>query len=441
MLVSFKVANFLSINEEQEISFYPSRVRNMAEHRFQTKTTQVDILKSAIIYGANSSGKSNLLKAIRFAKKFITKGSENKSYINVPIFKLNDSMNKPSRFVFEIHTKGNNYEFGFEIEKSLVIHEWLLQVSKLSEGHLIYERILKNDNPDVTIPHIPKGDIGFVMDASRKELKNNQLFLTVLNSKNPTVIEEVYKTVFEWFETKLIVIFPNSKSEAIQLGLMKSKELKSFFDTYLKKLDTGIDYLDFEHMNLDDEAVKIPREIKTDIKNELDENNILFTVSSSDGYNRYCVERIGNDFIAHKLISKHMNSQGVPVTFELYEESDGTHRIFDLIPALSMLLESEKVILIDEIGRSLHSLIPAKIFEIFFKETAGKPSQLIATTHDLDLLDLQKFRRDEIWFVRKNERASSEFYSLEEFKIRSDKNLRNDYLQGLYGAIPILKRS
>lgn len=441
MLVSFKVSNFLSINGEQELSMYPSRVTSFPEHKYKTKTTQADILKSAVIYGANSSGKSNLLKAIRAAQHFIVKGSENKSFVDVPVFKLNGGNNKPSSFVFEIYTNGTNYEFGFVIQKNIVVHEWLSKVSKISVGKIVYNRTLTKDNPLVEIAHIPQGDIGLVLEASRKELKNNQLFLTLLNSKNTNVIDEVYKIVFDWFENKLQVFFPNSKSRGIQLGLMKSDDLKDFFDHYLKILDTGIDHLDFEHLNLDDEAVKIPKDLKAKVKNELDEKNNLITISSSDGYDRYCIERKGLAFIAHKLILKHLSSYGELINFDLEEESDGTNRIFDLMPVLSMLMKSDKVILIDEIDRSLHSLIPAKIFDIFFKETIGKASQLIATTHDLNLLDLKKFRRDEIWFIRKNRKSESEIYSLEEFKIRSDKNLKNDYLLGLYGAIPILNRS
>jgi uncharacterized protein len=439
MLVSFKVSNFLSFNKEQVLEMYPSRVTSFHDHKYLTKSTQVDILKSAIIYGPNSAGKSKLIEAIALSRNFIVSGSKNKNFIDVPVFRLNGNDSKKSSFIFEISVEGDAFEYGFEIKDSIVIKEWLKKVYRYEEGHLIYERKLHEGKPKVTLTkNISDNLKKLVVNSTKAELKNNQLFLTVINSKNIENVEDVFKRVFEWFSNKLSVIFPNSINHGIQLGIMKRQDMCNFFNKYLNKLDTGIDSLKFHEYELDDEAVTIPKDIKIDMKNQLDEDDKIITVSSGDGFDRYCVERKKNKFLAHKLKAVHINSKGEEIEFDFSEESDGTNRIFNLLPAISMLLNSNKVIIIDEIDRSLHSLIPAKIFEIFFKETVNKDSQLIASTHDINLLDLKKFRRDEIWFVRKNMHKESELYSLEEFKTRFDKELRKSYLSGVYGAIPIL---
>lgn len=439
MLVSFKVSNFLSINSEQTLNLFPSRVTSHKGHKFKTKTTQVDILKSAIIYGPNSAGKSNLFKAINFARNFIVKGSKNKNFIDVPIFKLNKSEDSPSQFVFEINAESNNYEYGFEIKNSIIEKEWLTKVYKTLNDVPIFERNLINKKPEIIVSfNITDKQKQLVINSTKAELKNNQLFLTILNSKNKENIENIFKIVFNWFDNILTVVFPDSMAHGIQLGIMKKKELNKFFDEFLNSLDTGIDKLCFHSYSLDDEFVTIPKDLKIEIKNDLDEDTELITVSSNDGFERFCIERIKGEFIAHKLKAVHLNKNNKEIEFDFREESDGTNRIFNLIPALSMLIKSNKVVLIDEIDRSLHSLIPAKIFEYFFKETKDKASQIIASTHDINLLDLKKFRRDEIWFIRKNAKFESEIYSLEEFKTRFDKGLCNAYLSGVYGAIPIL---
>ena len=120
MLIRFVVSNFLSFFEEQELSLYPSRVRLHKNHIFQTKTTKTNILKSAIIYGANSSGKSNLLKAIDFARKMIVKGSSSKQFINIPTYKLTIDKNATSKFIFEIYINNKSYEYpSFKIKDNV----------------------------------------------------------------------------------------------------------------------------------------------------------------------------------------------------------------------------------------------------------------------------------------------------------------------------------
>jgi len=137
--------------------------------------------------------------------------------------------------------------------------------------------------------------------------------------------------------------------------------------------------------------------------------------------------------IAHEITDTHEE-----VPFDLKDESDGTVRLIDLIPALADLCDHEKLYLIDELDRSMHAQLTRAFMEYFFSCSTSR-SQILATTHELDLLDLELLRKDEIWFVEKDSASASHLYSLEEFKPRFDKDIRKGYLQGRFGGIPIIK--
>ena len=142
--------------------------------------------------------------------------------------------------------------------------------------------------------------------------------------------------------------------------------------------------------------------------------------------------------IALKLISKHkLKNSDEEIDFQIHEESDGTQRILDLLPALVSLINHDRIFVIDELDRSLHPLLIKEFTELFLEHSQKQKSQLIVTTHDATLLDLKTLRKDEIWFIEKNQSGESQLYSLEEFRIRYDKNIKKDYLKGRYGAIPI----
>ena len=242
MLVRFEITNFLSIYSKQALTLYPSRVTSHKDHKYKTKSTQVDVLKSAIIWGPNSAGKSNFFKAIDFARNFIIRGSKNKNFIDVPVNKFNKSKNVPSEFIFEINTEGRNYEYGFAIKESIVVKEWLKKVYKNLNDVIIYERNLVNNVPEVNLWIKGKSKSKqLVMNSTIAELKNNQLFLTVINQKNKDNVESIFNTVYNWFDKKLIVIFPDSMAHGIQVGIMKKRELNDFFNKFLSLLDTGID--------------------------------------------------------------------------------------------------------------------------------------------------------------------------------------------------------
>ena len=137
-----------------------------------------------------------------------------------------------------------------------------------------------------------------------------------------------------------------------------------------------------------------------------------------------------------KLYTQHLNFNNEKINFEIFEESDGTRRLFDLIPMLLNFKKSDSVFIVDELDRSFHTNLSKSIFKLFYKYTNNRPCQLIVTTHDTNLMDLNIFRNDEIWYVKKNSFKSTELYSLYEFNQRYDKSLVKDYLNGRFGAVP-----
>jgi AAA15 family ATPase/GTPase len=436
MLLRFKVSNFLSILEEQELCLFPSRVRGFKEHIYKTKASSLpEVLKSALIYGANSSGKSNMVRAISYAKNMVI-AQQNLAW-DVPVFKLSEKPSDESRFSFEILLENKCYQFGYTVKNGIISEEWLSAGTKYSENKL-YSRKTEGEKVNITF------QMKFKNKASEdfhkticKGTRTNQLFLNFINEKNPGEIENIFRKLYVWFRNKLTVIFPQSKIQGIEIHLFENRDLWAFYNKCLTFLDTGIDKLDFDEFPFEDPKFQIPDVIKEDIRQKIQDERTIYTVSSRNN-DTYYVARTEGKLKVKKIKAAHaIKGQGNYIQFDFSAESDGTNRIMDLIPML-YLLEQGNTVIIDEIDRSFHSLISMKFFELFFEKTEGVASQLIATTHDLTLLDLKKFRRDEVWFIRKDIKNQSVLYSLEEFKPRFDKQLRSAYLDGRFGAVPLL---
>lgn len=442
MLIRFETENFLSFNERAELSLIASDVRTKKEHVVDGKS--IKILKSAIIYGANAAGKSNLIKALDVAQQIIMDGVHSVSAINLH-YRLNKAnLNKPTVFSFEIKVKERYYSYGFGIilAKNRIVNEWLYELSANGEKK-VFERSI-NDKGTTII------ELGLKLDKEATtrfdvyredfEKSSDQLFLSEINRKSLDTMKaqvQPFVDIKNFFEEQLVIIFPNSKYRA--LGVVGSNnELSTIFRLYLDIFQTGIN--DVVAKTEEIEKLNIPEEIKQELIKHLRKNTrktefSLFGINNESYAAK--LDKEGN-IVINKLGLEHESDENEKVTFDVDEESDGTQRLLDLIPALFRLAHSDKTYIIDEIDRSLHSKLTYSIFESFFQLSQSYESQLIATTHEALLLDLNLMRKDEIWFVEK-ESNSSKLYSLDQFKVRNDKSIRKDYLLGRYGAIPIFK--
>ncbi|MDR1700912.1 MAG: ATP-binding protein, partial [Lachnoclostridium sp.] len=241
-------------------------------------------------------------------------------------------------------------------------------------------------------------------------------------------------SVYEWFSS-IIILFPHTKY--IDLNKVVTDEnKKSFFTELISYLDTGIhsiegkkEILDIEKL-ANDISYNDREKLMTDITNSISELPINLNIKGQ--IYPLAKDESGN-IVYDKLKLNHGNREDL---FDYFDESDGTKRLFDLLP-LFFKDNSKSVIFIDEIDRSLHTILTRRFMELFYLFAKENSCQLIATTHDINLLDLDLLRQDEIWFVDREKNNSSKIYSLNKFKERFDKKINKEYMLGRYGAIPI----
>lgn len=432
MLKRFSLENFSSFQIKNYLDLTADNTEIHANHICDFK--KVKILKSAIIYGANASGKSNLIKALHYAKDMVTLGLDNMETYK-KYFRLDkENINKPTTFEFELEIDNKFYSLGFSslLSEKKIVEEWLYEIGK-KVPEKIYERI----NNEITIgKSIEKNkDIKKRFEIYIDDMKNqsNQLFLSEISNKNLDFKEVfIINSIFNWFEEKLIILYPTSKFGGTA-SINNDKKLSEIFTKYLNKFDTGVVSLklineDFEKLRID-KSIKQAIEklfLKEDVKSiPFPYNGDFLTIYKDEITNELKVDKLG-------LI----HNENIDEIFELSDESDGTRRLFDLIPLIEKF-SIDFTIVIDEFDRSLHPNLTKKFFELFYNLNKNK-TQLIVSTHESTLLDLQLVRRDEIWFVKKDKKGSSQTYPLNQFNLRHDKKIDKDYLMGRFDAIPII---
>lgn len=433
MLIRFRVQNFLSFNNEVELSLVAGRAQKHPEHIIKkSSNSDVDLLKSALIYGANASGKSNLIKAIKFAQRMVTTGVKAKDSIPRKPFKLDPlAISRPSRFEFEIKYNEHLYVYGFSLNSIKILEEWMLEILPSSEK-LIYRRTTSDDGTaDIKV--------GIKLAKKENDLLNfialgtpqNRLFIQECNERNITHFSDVY----DWFANVVVVIFPTSLHTLSPIGVKSETKFGDMLIEHLNKFNTGV--CGYSLLQVPEPTREIPKELIEEVDKSLIEGKGGQTVFSPRG-KRYFISKNNEELSVKKLQLKHRGkSCESDVLFDMEEESDGTLRLLDLIPILIPAKEGRtKVVIIDELDRSLHPMLSYEFIKEFLNSVGL--GQIIVTTHESYLLDLDLLRRDEIWFVEKDQNGSSNVYSLEEFTPRYDKDIRKGYLLGRFGAIPVL---
>lgn len=440
MLISFSVRNFLSFNQEVELSMVASQERIHPHHVSRTSSRKhPNLLRAAAIYGANASGKSNLVEAIRFVQDLVVEGLGPDSRIPVQRFKLDPScLHDPAYFKIEFRVNNINYSYRLVIEPEKIIQEDLITTTSTSETILFSRRT--SNRGDVQIKFGP-----FFLKLSEKErqflefvaqgTRPNQLFVREARERNV----ERFRPVYNWFRRTLQLIKPDTEYTQLESRLDTDQTFKDFFCRVLTSAGTGITEIRTEEMSTDS-LIGVPEELLQEVREQISGEEIGFV--KGIGGRRFALIKRGDELRVLKLTTVHGSSEGRPgATFEIHEESDGTQRLLDLIPMLYDLTvgKRNRVYVVDEVGRSLHPHLTNMLLGAHLdRANADYQSQLIITTHETNLLDLDILRRDEIWFVEKREDGSTDIYSLSDFQPRYDKNIRRDYLIGRYGAIPFI---
>ena len=442
MLIRFTIENFLSFKDRVEFSLIPSKGTLKPQHK-TNPVKGTSVLKTAVVFGANASGKSNLIKAIEFGKKLILKGTKAEQPIGFEKFKLDKkSIKENARIEYEIQHKNKNYAFGFVFNSKEIIEEWLFEINKKTEikifertntNHFVFPALFKKNNKD------EQQFIAF----TAKGTPRNQLFLTQIRNtnikENVTDISDILN-VIDWFQNALTVIYPNSKTVDKKFELLENNNLIKIFTEMLDYFDTGIDGIVFKDIEF--EKIDLPEAVKEKIKNNLlsdksEKKGALLSNSEDDKY--YIITKNNKNELKAKLLkTKHNVVGGNYELFDLTNESDGTRRIMDLIPLIIDFFKGGNVFIVDEIERSLHPNLVYDLFGFFLEKCENINSQFIVTSHESTLLNQKLLRKDEIWFTVKDKQGISHLHSLEDYNIRFDKEIRKDYLLGRFKGVPKL---
>ncbi|MGI5964747.1 MAG: AAA family ATPase [Candidatus Methanomethylophilaceae archaeon] len=426
MLVKFRLENYKSFDREQSISFKAGASRNHTDHVVDVKGTK--ILRMAAIFGANASGKSNLIQAMRASQMKILHNIGISPGDYCRMIPGNDK--KPTSFEYIIEIEGTFYSYGFEILLSSgeVKTEWMKNLSDKSQNAFIFFRDENKIEPGIKLT---KDEEKYFFVYSNEVMQDRtKLFLNAL-SRMPdlgTGKLALSKKIFFWFVSSLRIILAGEPSG------FKSEAKVEFTGKVIQRYGTGVSGMRYEQVSR--EESQIPRGILEDIletkagpgvkgiEGSIPLKKSMFHVRLAAGHNPEI----------KKILFDHY---GVP--FEYGEESDGTSRLMELLPMLDESDSGVHTYVIDELDRSLHPQLTQKIVRDFGELDPKLKRQLIVTTHESRLMDLSLLRRDEIWFVEKKEDGTSEIYSLEAFSERKDRRIGKAYLDGRYGAVPCFR--
>lgn len=455
MLVYFSVENFKSIKHKLELDMRTApRLRRLPHHAYTAPNNKsLKLLRSAVIYGANASGKSNVIKAMRAAQVKITGDSDGARFGKIEPFLLGEEMSDETTFQFEFMHSGNHFAYGFSIENGKINSEYYYYLSKNTD-FCFFERTRNSDGvfeirtdiePD---EHYQEDDIEDLIRLI-KYCPDDTLFLNECDEKQYyekiDSIGSVFLPALFFFFIQLIIIFPTTTYGEHGKDLTQEDRDSKYLEL-VSKFDTGISEIKTKNIELS----KLPERLLEHAKDALDNRDrtsIIITYNDQDFRFEYSSDD-SKELIASKLISVHKLKSGKEIFFEISQESDGTKRLMDLLPALACHDMDEKVesranytFVIDEFDRSLHPNVSREFLDLFLnKNTDASENQLIVTTHESSLLDSELLRRDEVWFVQKEYDQSTILYSLNDYSPRFDKDIRSAYLSGTFGAIPNFKR-
>lgn len=427
MLLKFNFSNWASFKNEAEFSMLGTLERQHQERVPRLKRHGgKKVLPIASLYGANASGKTKFIQSMDFVRNFVVDGVGVDAVIPVkPYQPAGDYASTPSHFEFLILVDEEVYGFSFAVTQKRVVSERLFKLKGNQEVEL-YTRSLDE------IALGDKLEDRSFLDYAAKGTRENQLFL------NNVVMQKgsQFLPVFDWFRNQLEIITPDSCFLPVEQFFQPESPLSNRIQTSLSQLDTGITALrgnriPWENLPLSDaDRARIERVVQ--------EGAILRTRLNNE---IYVVRRTSGQLIAEKMVAIHVGEDGRETPFNMSWESDGTLRMIDLLPAFFTTGEkaSKKVFLIDELDRSLHPTLTRHLVETYLSGiNQDSRTQIIFTTHDVQLMDQKLFRRDEMWAMERNPFDGSILIPFSDFNrdIRYDKDIRKSYLQGRVGGVP-----
>lgn len=420
MILEFSVTNYRSIRETQSLRMTVSKYYKGLEETncFDAGVNGLPkLLRSAVIYGPNAAGKSNLLRALHFMQMFVLLSHSHQEgrAINTAPFALNSHTQDESS-EFEIFFVQDNvrYQYGFAVSRMRVTREWLLAFPQ-GKMQRWYEREydVQADKERWYFGSKFTGRRRLWQDATRK----NALFLSTAIQLN----NEQLKPVFGWFQEKLAVILPGAQIN-LQLSIDQcaSEEGMQRIMRFLNSADIGISGIEVKKIPIPPmKPEMLPPEMPQPLKEQ-----VLRDIQGKE---------IPDVRFLHKT------NAGESVSFQFSDESDGTRKLFAYAGPWLDVLSKGRILFFDELDTSLHPLMVRFMIGLIQNPEINKHNaQLIFTTHDTSVLDTELFRRDQVWFVEKDREQSSRLYPLSDFRPRKGEALEKGYLNGRYGALPFI---
>lgn len=414
MLVEMRFSNIYSIKDEISIDFRAANINNRAVKNLSDNVINFNdrkFLKVQGIYGPNASGKSNILKAAFFAKQLILESyqyNEGAIFNYIP-FKFDGYSDRPSSFFIHFFIDDVEYEYSFTLNRHQIISEELYYYKGRRKSK-IFTRNEELSSEKSKIYSFSKGYFNLPMDIAISTSKKS-LFI----SKASQMDRELAKKIYNFFRTQLIIGLP------ILTGL----DVINLFKRYKSLIIEALQMVDSDIVDIDYRIDKIPL-LPMISPIQTQKNSISMPLD------RVPITEIVNFYTTHKYDKN--------ITFNLMaEESNGTKHIFNLLLILFDVCKNGKTLILDEFDSSLHADLSQFILDIFY---SSKSSQLLFTTHNTNLLDVKKIRKDQIIFTNKKTDCSTEVYSLFEFKdFRENMDAEKCYLDGRFDAIPYIDYS
>lgn len=436
MLLRIVIENVFSFGERKEFNTIPNhRLGTLLHHKYSCNN--FEYLKISSLYGANGAGKSNMIKALDALKRTV-------SLEQIPFdFKKSKFKfgNKSEQFIaVEFIQDETAYYYAIVIEGEIIKQEELY-ISGLGkqEDKLVYERKTSPDKiTKIKLLEEFEDDekSQLLKDVLLEEfVKPNAPVLKLFANRDNKFIKDI-KKAFQWFSDTLQIITPDSKPRALAQKIDKDLEFKKYTDEIMSSFNLGIDSVETEKKDIYEFFGKDnENELNEIIKKLEDSPNKILGLRSRKGDEIIIVKE--DDKIWVKILKISHSNINKSILFDLDEESDGTVRLLDFVPAFKHIISDKKVYVIDEIERSIHPLLVKELVKKFSLDTETK-GQLIFTTHESNLLDQEIFRQDEVWFAEKDLMGSTDLYSLNDFKEHKTIDIRKGYLNGRYGSIPFL---
>jgi len=418
MLLEFSVTNYLSFKEKTTLNLSATAIKEHADSNV-FRSGRHNLLRGAVIYGANASGKSNFIKAMSTMARLVLQSFDQSStdQLDITPFLLNtETENAPTSFEVVFLIDNTRYRYGFEVDNNRVLSEWLFDAPKQAERPLF---VREKDGIEVMPRTFPEG-----RDLEERT-RDNALFLSVVDQFNG----KIAKQIMRWFHNFIIISgLSHERYKAVTFSMLENKHTQHLLLDFYKKVDLGFDNINISKAPFD------PRELPRDLPETLLKQLIT---DLEDSYR-----------IDIKTVHKKYNAKNKPVgdvEFDMRsQESSGSNKLFNISGPVFDVLNEGGTLVIDELDSSLHPLLTLAITKLFnSKELNRNNAQLIFATQDTNLLNYGHYRRDQIYFIEKNKYGVSEMYSLVEYKeegktIRKDRSFEKDYIEGRYGAIPFI---